>query len=87
MQHEWLITHGLIKSDYEKKRDALEAKMALYYYNINDSVWSTWGDSDLKAWLVEHGIVKTDAQIKRDKLVKLVACVYIYHINNTLILS
>ena len=46
--------------------------MTLYYYNINDSIWSTWSDSELKAWLVERGIVKSDAQVKRDKLVKLV---------------
>jgi hypothetical protein len=44
----------------------------MYYYNVNDSVWNTWNDSDLKAWLVEHGKVAPDAQIKRDKLVKLV---------------
>jgi uncharacterized protein YjdB len=46
--------------------------MAQYYYDVNDSVWSTWSDSDIKAWLVAHNIVKSDAQVQREKLVKLI---------------
>ncbi|KAJ6630109.1 hypothetical protein B0H10DRAFT_1985029 [Mycena sp. CBHHK59/15] len=55
---EWLIAHDLT--------DVLKAKMASYYYDMNDSV-------DLKAWLVAHGVVKSDAQVQREKLVKLIA--------------
>ncbi|KAJ7241245.1 hypothetical protein C8J57DRAFT_1369465 [Mycena rebaudengoi] len=54
---EWLIAH--------------DAKMASYYYDVNEKVFSTWSDSDLKAWLVTHGIVKSEAQVQREKLVKL----------------
>lgn len=72
MQHEWLVQHGIIKSDYQKKRDALTKQMQRYYYDVNDSVWSTWSESDLKAWLVKHDIIKSDAQIRKDKAVKLV---------------
>ena len=46
--------------------------MAHYYYDVNDSVWSTWSDSDLKAWLVSHNVIKSDAQVQREKLVKLI---------------
>lgn len=52
--------------------------MSQYYYDINDNVYSTWSDSQLKQWLVKHNIAKSDADIKREKLVKLVQCVYIF---------
>ena len=71
-QHEWLVNHGIIKSDYEKKRDALRKMMETYYYDVNDTVWSSWADSELKAWLVDHNIIKPEAQLRKDKLRKLV---------------
>jgi hypothetical protein len=67
-----LIDHNIIKPDYERNRDTLISQMKSYYYNVNDNVWDTWNDNELKSWLVEHSIVKSDAQIKRDKLMKLV---------------
>ncbi|KAJ7813088.1 hypothetical protein B0H14DRAFT_3150094 [Mycena olivaceomarginata] len=70
--HEWLIAHDVYPADAPPPTsDILKAKMAQYYYDVNDSVWSTWSDSDLKAWLVAHNIVKSDAQVQREKLVKL----------------
>jgi hypothetical protein len=50
--------------------------MNQYYYDINDTVFSTWSDSQLKDWLVQHNIIKSDAQIKRDKMLKLVQYAY-----------
>ena len=46
--------------------------MEKYYYDVNDTVWSSWSDSDLKAWLVDHNVIKSEAQLHRDKLHKLV---------------
>ncbi|KAJ7803730.1 hypothetical protein B0H14DRAFT_1634140 [Mycena olivaceomarginata] len=46
--------------------------MAQYYYDVNDSVWSTWSNSDLKPWLVAHNIIKSDVQVQREKLTKLI---------------
>jgi len=53
--------------------------MAQYYYDVNDSIYSTWSDSQLKQWLVQHNIIKGDAQIKRDKMLKLVQYAYLLH--------
>jgi hypothetical protein len=75
-QREWLLGHGLIKSDYEKNRDALSREMKKYYYDVSDKVYNTWSDSDLKQWLVDHSIIKSDAQLQREKMVKLVSCVF-----------
>jgi Putative nuclear envelope organisation protein len=71
-QHEWLVQHGIIKSDYEKKRDALRKLMENYYYEAGDTAWSSWSDSDLREWLVDHNIIKPDAHPRKDKLRKLV---------------
>jgi hypothetical protein len=46
--------------------------MKQYYYDVNDTVYSTWSDSTLKNWLVEENIIKSDAQLKRDKMLRLV---------------
>jgi hypothetical protein len=46
--------------------------MKQYYYDVNDTVYSTWSDSTLKNWLVEQNIIKSDAQLKRDKMLRLV---------------
>jgi Putative nuclear envelope organisation protein len=51
--------------------------MSQYYYDVNDSVYSTWSDSQLKQWLVQQSIIKSDAQIKRDKMMKLVQYIYL----------
>lgn len=53
-------------------REVLLSKMKQYYYDVNDTVYSTWSDSTLKNWLVEQNIIKSDAQLKRDKMLKLV---------------
>lgn len=72
IQHNWLVSRNIIKSNYEKNRDVLIAQMKMYYYDPTDMVWSTWSESQLKQWLVDHGIVKSDAQASRDKMVKMV---------------
>jgi len=46
--------------------------MKQYYYNVNDRVWDTWSDSELRSWLIEQGVVKSDAEIRREKMLKLV---------------
>jgi hypothetical protein len=66
------VSHNIIKSDYEKKRDLLITQMKMYYYDPADVVWSAWSDSQLKQWLVDHQIVKSDAQASRDKMIKMV---------------
>jgi len=72
-QHEWLVHHGLIKSDFQKNREALRKQMQHYYYDVNGSVWSTWSESDLRSWLVKHNVIKDDAKLSVDKMRKLVA--------------
>ena len=74
-QHHWLVSHNLVKSDSEKKREALVKLMHQYYYSVSDTVYSSWSDSQLKKWLVDNGIMKSDAQASRDKMLKLVAYV------------
>lgn len=49
--------------------------MSQYYYDVNDTVYSAWSDSQLKHWLVQENIIKSDAQLTRDKMIKLVQCV------------
>ena len=66
------MSHNIVKSDYEKNRDALITKMKTYYHGPTEMVWSAWSDSQLKHWLIEHGIVKSDAQVSRDKMIKMV---------------
>ena len=75
VQHGWLLSKGLIKSDYEKNRDYLVGQMRKYYFDSSDKVYHTWSESELKSWLVAHGVVKPEAQVKREKLVKLVSYV------------
>lgn len=72
MQHNWLVSHNIIKPDYEENRDSLIDHMKRYYYDIQDTAYSSWTDSQLKTWLVEHDIIKGDAQIKRDKMMKMI---------------
>ena len=37
VQHNWLVDHGLIRSDAQKTRDELAASMHKYYYNTKVS--------------------------------------------------
>jgi len=74
-QHHWLVSHNIVKSNSEKKREALVKLMHQYYYSVSDTAYSSWSDSQLKKWLVDHGIMKSDAQASRDKMLKLVAYV------------
>lgn len=76
MQRGWLVSKGLIKSDYEEDRDYLIGQMKKYYYDSSDKVYGVWTDSELKSWLVDHNVIKPEAQVKRDKLIRLVSCVF-----------
>lgn len=76
MQHGWLLSKGLIKSDYQKNRDHLVGQMNKYYYDSTDKVYNTWSDSELKSWLVDHNVIKPEAQARRDKLIKLTSFVF-----------
>lgn len=40
---------------------------------LQETIHSSWDDSQMKQWLVEHAIIKSDAQLKRQKLEKLLA--------------
>lgn len=41
------------------------------YASAQDTIWSSWTDSQLRDWLIEHGYLRTDAQKSRDELIKL----------------
>lgn len=72
-QREWLVSHGIIKSQEQKTRDKLNALMQTYYYDPKDHVWNTWTDSQLKAWLVENNVITDSARPKTAHMQKLVA--------------
>lgn len=72
-QHQWLVHHGLMKSDVQKKREELRNLMDQYYYGVHDTVWSTWSESDLRNWLIAHDIIKPESKASVDKLRKLVS--------------
>ncbi|OCH90880.1 hypothetical protein OBBRIDRAFT_887405 [Obba rivulosa] len=71
--HEWLVRHGLIKSEEKKKRDQYLQLMEKYYYDTKDTVYSNWDESKVKQWLVDHGIIKSHAQLQHEKLQKLIS--------------
>ena len=37
------------------------------YATAQDTVWSSWSDSDLRSYLIEHGYLKSDEQKKREE--------------------
>lgn len=71
-QHDWLVHHGILKSEVQKTRDELRKSMQRYYYGVHDKIWDTWSESDLRNWLVEHNIIKAESKAPVDKLRKLV---------------
>ena len=82
LQHHWLVSHNIIKSNLQKDREYYVGQMEKYYYDHLDNVWSTWSDSQLKQWLVEHDVIKSDAQVSRDKMTKLIQFVISFPISN-----
>lgn len=76
---DWLVEHGIVKSDAQLEREKLQKLMTDNYVNAKDTVWETWRDSDMREWLTEHGYVKSDAQKTRDQLVALMhdKCVFL----------
>ena len=77
IQHSWLVSKGLIKTDYEKNRDYLVEQMKKYYYDSSEKIYNTWSDSEIQAWLVDHTVIKPEAQARRDKLIKLMSYVFL----------
>ncbi len=73
---DWLIDHGIIKSDAQLQREKLEKLLSDNYSNAKDTVWSSWSDSAMRDWLIEHGYLKTDAQKTREELVSLMSDKY-----------
>ena len=72
-QREWLVGHGLMRSDAQKTRDDLVSSMSKYYYDTNNYVWDTWSDSEMRAWLIDNGVIKGDAKtLTRNKMLRLV---------------
>lgn len=87
LQHDWLVSHDVIKSDFEKNRDKLRAQLESYYYTPADRVWTTWSDSELRGWLIKHGYVRSDTQISRDKMLKMVEYVILDVDNESVLIS
>lgn len=74
---DWLIEHGIIKSDAQLQRENLEKLLSDNYSNAKDTVWSSWSESAMREWLIEHGYLKTDAQKTREELVALMSDKYV----------
>lgn len=68
---QWLVDHDIIKSDAQVQREKLQKLIADNYSNAKDTVWGSWGDSDMRQWLIERGYLKSDAKKTRDDLVAL----------------
>lgn len=69
---QWLISHNVIKSDAQIRKEKLQKLVADNYASASDTIWSSWSDSDLRSWLASHGYARTNTEIKRDELVALV---------------
>jgi hypothetical protein len=74
--HQWLVSHGVIKSDAQIKRDKLEKLVESNYSGAQDTIWSAWSESQMRDWLIDHGYLRTDAQKTRDELVKIMNAKY-----------
>jgi hypothetical protein len=74
--HQWLVSHGVIKSDAQIRRDKLEKLVEANYASAHDTVWSAWTESQMRDWLIEHGYLRTDAQKTRDELIKMMNAKY-----------
>lgn len=68
---DWLVSHGVIKSDAQLQREKLQKLVADNYSNAQDTVWGSWRESDMRSWLIEHGYLRSDAQKTRDELVAM----------------
>ena len=65
--------HNIISPDSLKEnRDLLIKNMQTYYYDTNQSIWSTWTDSDMRQWLINNNVIKSDAQVTREKMTKMI---------------
>jgi hypothetical protein len=69
--HDWLVAHGVIKSDARVAREKLLRMVQDNYAHAQDTLWSAWTDNQMHDWLVEHGYLRTDAQKTRDELVRM----------------
>jgi O-methyltransferase involved in polyketide biosynthesis len=69
--HDWLVAHGIVRSEARIQRDKLVKMVGDNYANAQDTVWSAWSDSQMREWLIEHGYLRTDAQKTRDELIKM----------------
>ena len=74
---DWLVEHGIVKSDAQLQREKLQKLMVDNYSNAKDTVWGSWRDSDMRDWLIEHGYLKSDAQKTRDELVGMMHDKYV----------
>lgn len=72
-QHEWLVSHGIVKKDSQRKLDHHVVEMKEQYHGYFNKLWTTWSDSTLNHWLVEHNIIKSQSQIKRENMSELVS--------------
>lgn len=67
---DYLVSHGILKSDTQKTRDQYLKYMKEHYAAVADPVWEAWSDSYMRGWLVSKGLIKTDYQKNRDYLVE-----------------
>lgn len=70
---QWLIDHKVIKSEAQLQREKLQKLLSDHYAHAKDTIWESWGDSDMRVWLIEHGYLKKDAQKTRVELVTLMS--------------
>ena len=53
---DYLINHGLIKSDYEVKRDDMIKLIGDKYQQTTAAPYLAWPDARLRAYLRDHGV-------------------------------
>ena len=63
----WLIEHGYLRSDAQKKRGDLVKLMQAHYTDApaRTAAYLTWPDARLRAYLREHGM--SDASLPTDR--------------------
>ena len=68
----WLIDHGYLRSDAQKKRDDLVKLMKTHYADTSarTAAYLTWPDARLRAYLREHGMSDASLPTGRPELLQ-----------------
>ena len=59
------------------EREKLQKLLADSYANAQDTIWSSWRDSDMRDWLVSNGYLKSDVKKSREELAELMHSKYV----------